>query len=257
MQTLSAQAAFGAAAASRRQQRRQGAAARRGGLVVRADVGFCRDKISEPKDMKGLIDGTSTIVFLGANGEEIPVECPKVGPRCRFPHCLARRRCVACQAPGGMPASLCFWCKPWCASQSVPACVPRQGEYILNAGLEAGLELPFTCKGGICGCCVGRVAEGEIDQSDVRRAGGGRRAGPVLPPRPAAASATCRICSSPFAAKVAGGRSAGLQPAVAIQTGLVGWPADCRPVLCADGRGGGQRHLHAVHGAPCQRRRAR
>ncbi|KAL4451918.1 hypothetical protein ABPG75_007580 [Micractinium tetrahymenae] len=117
MQTLSMQAAFGAAAAPRRQQRQQ-AAARRGGLVVRADVGFCRDKISEPKDMRGKIEGTSTIVFLGANGEEIPVECPK-------------------------------------------------GEYILNAGLEAGLELPFTCKGGICGCCVGRVAEGAVDQSDI------------------------------------------------------------------------------------------
>lgn len=52
-----------------------------------------------------------------------------------------------------------------------------QGEYILNAGLEAGLELPFTCKGGICGCCVGRVAEGEIDQSDVRRSSQWPRAG--------------------------------------------------------------------------------
>lgn len=114
MQTLSVQAAFGAAAPPRR----QAAAARRSSVAVRADVGFCRDKISEPKDMKGLIEGTSTIVFLGANGEEIPVECPK-------------------------------------------------GEYILNAGLEAGLELPFTCKGGICGCCVGRVAEGEVDQSDI------------------------------------------------------------------------------------------
>lgn len=42
-----------------------------------------------------------------------------------------------------------------------------QGGYILDSGLDAGLELPFTCKGGICGCCVGRVAEGQVDQSDV------------------------------------------------------------------------------------------
>jgi hypothetical protein len=42
-----------------------------------------------------------------------------------------------------------------------------QGGYILDAALEAGLELPFTCKGGICGCCVGRVADGQADQSDV------------------------------------------------------------------------------------------
>lgn len=77
MQTLSVQAAFGAAAPPRR----QAAAARRSSVAVRADVGFCRDKISEPKDMKGLIEGTSTIVFLGANGEEIPVECPKVRER--------------------------------------------------------------------------------------------------------------------------------------------------------------------------------
>ncbi|KAL4853340.1 Ferredoxin-1 [Chlorella vulgaris] len=44
--------------------------------------------------------------------------------------------------------------------------VPKGG-YILDSGLDAGLELPFTCKGGICGCCVGRVAEGQVDQSDI------------------------------------------------------------------------------------------
>jgi ferredoxin len=39
---------------------------------------------------------------------------------------------------------------------------------MLDSGLDAGLELPFTCRGGICGACVGRVVEGEVDMSDVR-----------------------------------------------------------------------------------------
>jgi len=39
--------------------------------------------------------------------------------------------------------------------------------YILDAGLDAGLELPYTCRGGICGACVGRVVQGSVDQSDV------------------------------------------------------------------------------------------
>ncbi|KAK9815253.1 hypothetical protein WJX72_000704 [[Myrmecia] bisecta] len=39
--------------------------------------------------------------------------------------------------------------------------------YILEAGLDAGVELPYTCRGGICGACVGRVVEGSVDQSDV------------------------------------------------------------------------------------------
>ncbi len=43
----------------------------------------------------------------------------------------------------------------------------RKDTYILDSGLDAGLELPFTCRGGICGACVGRVTEGEVDQSDV------------------------------------------------------------------------------------------
>ena len=43
----------------------------------------------------------------------------------------------------------------------------RKDTYMLDSGLDAGLELPFTCRGGICGACVGRVVEGEVDQSDV------------------------------------------------------------------------------------------
>lgn len=123
MQALSArQAAFSspAATAGNRRPQRQRQRQRRQSLAVQAsaDVGFCRDKISERRDMLGEIEGTSTVIFLGVDGQEVAVECPK-------------------------------------------------GGYILDAGLDAGLELPFTCKGGICGCCVGRIAEGQVDHSDI------------------------------------------------------------------------------------------
>ncbi|KAK9917375.1 hypothetical protein WJX75_003684 [Coccomyxa subellipsoidea] len=39
--------------------------------------------------------------------------------------------------------------------------------YILEAGLNNDVELPYTCRGGICGACVGRVAEGEVDMTDI------------------------------------------------------------------------------------------
>ncbi|KAJ9511438.1 hypothetical protein QJQ45_029901, partial [Haematococcus lacustris] len=39
--------------------------------------------------------------------------------------------------------------------------------YILDAAEQAGLDLPNTCRGGICGACVARVASGQVDQTDI------------------------------------------------------------------------------------------
>jgi ferredoxin len=39
--------------------------------------------------------------------------------------------------------------------------------YILEAAERAGLDLPATCKSGICGTCVGRIVTGEWDSSDI------------------------------------------------------------------------------------------
>merc|ERR1712118_518692 len=39
--------------------------------------------------------------------------------------------------------------------------------YILEAAEQAGVDLPATCRGGICGACVGKVKAGDIDMSDI------------------------------------------------------------------------------------------
>lgn len=36
-----------------------------------------------------------------------------------------------------------------------------------DAAESNGIDLPSTCRGGICGACVARVAKGSTDQSDI------------------------------------------------------------------------------------------
>jgi len=37
------------------------------------------------------------------------------------------------------------------------------GENILDAGLRNGVDLPFSCKGGVCATCKARLIEGEVE----------------------------------------------------------------------------------------------
>ena len=40
--------------------------------------------------------------------------------------------------------------------------LPFEGPAVLDAGLAAGLDLPFACKAGVCCTCRARVLEGEV-----------------------------------------------------------------------------------------------
>jgi ferredoxin len=39
-------------------------------------------------------------------------------------------------------------------------------KFILEAGLDAGVDLPYSCSSGTCSTCVGIVKSGSIEQSD-------------------------------------------------------------------------------------------
>lgn len=40
--------------------------------------------------------------------------------------------------------------------------LPKDGQTILDAALDAGVDAPYSCKGGVCTTCVGKVLEGEV-----------------------------------------------------------------------------------------------
>lgn len=39
-------------------------------------------------------------------------------------------------------------------------------EYVLDAAERAGLELPHSCRNGMCTSCAGEVLEGDLDDSE-------------------------------------------------------------------------------------------
>ncbi len=41
--------------------------------------------------------------------------------------------------------------------------VEKGAESILEAGLKAGIELPYSCKGGVCSTCRAKLVSGEVD----------------------------------------------------------------------------------------------
>jgi ring-1,2-phenylacetyl-CoA epoxidase subunit PaaE len=36
---------------------------------------------------------------------------------------------------------------------------------ILEAAIDAGIDPPYSCQGGVCGSCIGRVKEGEVSMA--------------------------------------------------------------------------------------------
>ena len=40
--------------------------------------------------------------------------------------------------------------------------VPTDGETILNTALDAGIDAPFSCKGGICTTCKAKLLKGNV-----------------------------------------------------------------------------------------------
>ena len=44
--------------------------------------------------------------------------------------------------------------------------MPKNGMSLVDAGLKAGIEMPYACKGGVCSTCRAQVLSGEVDMDN-------------------------------------------------------------------------------------------
>lgn len=123
----------------------------------------------------------AALVARGIAGERIHVERFTIGPRPQVDPSSASL--AASAAPGARPVAIRI-------GKDLRHATVLPGATLLEAGLSAGVEMPFSCAAGGCGACRVRVVEGDVELdepnclSDAERAAGyvltcvGRPCGP-------------------------------------------------------------------------------
>jgi ring-1,2-phenylacetyl-CoA epoxidase subunit PaaE len=43
--------------------------------------------------------------------------------------------------------------------------IPAKGDAVLDVALDAGLDVPYACKGAVCCTCKARVVEGQVEMA--------------------------------------------------------------------------------------------
>lgn len=98
---------------------------------------------------------TEALTGLGLGPERIHVErfTPMGG--------VVAPRPAPAPAPGAPPAAMAE-----ITLDGVTRQVPMaEGETVLDAGLRAGMDLPWSCRGGMCCTCRAKVTEGEVEMA--------------------------------------------------------------------------------------------